>query len=137
MFCRVDLLIPLASSHIESIFLEALALEGALWPEAPAATFSQGEADGEHACQGTPVLQGPFLLFLLPALGATFPTLWEHILHPGHSFLKGFAQATLYSVAQATEVICKKMSFPSYSSSKPDANLPRTLSPILHPASSI
>lgn len=47
MFCQVNLLTPLASSNIESIFLEALALEGALRPKAPAATFSQGEAEGE------------------------------------------------------------------------------------------
>lgn len=62
MFCQVNLLIPLSSPNIESIFLEALALEGALRPEAPAATFSQGEAGAERAAQCTPVLQGPFLL---------------------------------------------------------------------------
>ena len=62
MFCQVNLLIPLSSSNIESIFLEALALEGALRPEAPAATFSQGEAAAERAAQCTSVLQGPFLL---------------------------------------------------------------------------
>lgn len=57
MFCQVNLLIPLVSSNIESIFLEALALGGALRPIAPAAaTLSQGEADGKHACQHIPVL---------------------------------------------------------------------------------
>lgn len=53
MFCLVKLLSPFHSTNIESIFSEALALEGALRPKLAlaTATLSQSEAEGDHAFQ--------------------------------------------------------------------------------------
>lgn len=55
MFCLVNLLSPFYSTNIESIFLVALALEGAWRPKLAlaAATLSQSEAEEDHAFQHT------------------------------------------------------------------------------------
>lgn len=87
MFCLVNLLFPLDSSNIESIFLDALALERVLRPKtSAAASLSQSEADEDHACH-TAILQGSFLLpdqlvkaevgLSLGNLSAGLPTLQE------------------------------------------------------------
>lgn len=55
LFYLVNLFFPLDFSNVESIFLEALALEGPLRPKAPAAAaLFQSKADGDHTARALP-----------------------------------------------------------------------------------